>query len=119
MKKELAALLARAEVDEIEASHKAISRLLKLVAEAKHDAVDETAEARAAVFTLLRSSRLAVVSLTCQGQCGGRYQVHSRFATVECCWCSQCLYMPGAAGYGWCANIIGISSSAVGEEISF
>lgn len=72
MKKEAAALVARAEVDQIEVSHKVISRLLKLVAEAKHDAVvDSTADARsarAALFTLLGSSRLAVVSMTCQGQ---------------------------------------------------
>eukprot|EP00752_Nemacystus_decipiens_P001922 g1851.t1 len=59
MKKELAALLSRAEADQTETSQNAIRRLLKLVWSEQ--------EARQALFGLLSSSRLAVVSSACRG----------------------------------------------------
>ncbi|CBN77167.1 conserved unknown protein [Ectocarpus siliculosus] len=62
MRKDLTALLARAEVDQVETSQNAISRLVKLVAE-DSSGVD----AREALFGCLGSSRLAVVSSGCQG----------------------------------------------------
>lgn len=66
MKKELAALLSRAETDQTETSQNAISRLLKLVSSEQVDATD----ARQALFDLLSSSRLAVVSSACRGMVG-------------------------------------------------
>ncbi|CAM9489778.1 unnamed protein product [Ectocarpus fasciculatus] len=62
MRKDLTALLARAEVDQAETSQNAIGRLVKLVAE-DGGGVD----AREALFGCLGSSRLAVVSSGCQG----------------------------------------------------
>lgn len=66
MKKELAGLLSRAEAGQTETSQNAISRLLKLVSSEQVDASD----ARQALFDLLSSSRLAVVSSACQGMVG-------------------------------------------------
>lgn len=67
MKKELAALLSRAEASQTETSQNAISRLLKLVSSEQVDAADA---ARQAFLGLLSSSRLAVVSSACRGTVG-------------------------------------------------
>ncbi|CAM9900496.1 unnamed protein product [Scytosiphon promiscuus] len=64
MKKELAALVARAEGDERDTSHNAIGRLLKLVEEEEMIA---DGEARSRLYALLSSRRPAVVSSVCQG----------------------------------------------------
>lgn len=65
MKKELAALLSRSQVDQTETSQNAIHRLLKLVSSEQADP-----GARQALFDLLSSPRLAVVSSACQGMVG-------------------------------------------------
>ena len=81
MKKNIGPLLARALINEIETQHDAVGRLVKILAEAR-DADDptaaaEVADARTALFDLLASPRLAVVSKACHGEYG--------IACCECC----------------------------------
>ncbi len=70
MKKDLAALLSRVEVDQPETSHGAIGRLLKLATDPSSEKANEAAEAKQALFQLLSSSRLSAVSAACQGEIG-------------------------------------------------
>lgn len=71
MKKDLGPLLARASVDEIETQHDAVGRLVKILAEAR-DPDDGVEDARTALYDLLTSPRLAVVSKACRGEHGRR-----------------------------------------------
>lgn len=70
MRKELAPLLARTAVDEVETQHDAVSRLVKVFAEAREEpaAQDVVDDSRTALYGLLASPRLAVVSKACHGE---------------------------------------------------
>lgn len=68
MKKELSVLLARAAVDEVETQHDAVDRVVKVLARAE-EAEDAAAvsDGRRALYGLLASPQLAVVSKACHG----------------------------------------------------
>ena len=75
MKNELGPLLARASVEEIETQHDAVGRLVKILAEASDadgstPAATQVEDARSALYELLSSPRLAVVSKACHGERG-------------------------------------------------
>lgn len=74
MKKYPGPLLARVSVNEIETQHDAVGRLVKILAEAR-DTDDGVADACTALFDLLASPRLAVVSKACHGEHGRLYPV--------------------------------------------
>lgn len=70
MRKDLAPLLARMVVDEVETQHDAVGRLVKVFAEATDGsaAQDVVDDSRTALYGLLGSPRLAVVSKACHGK---------------------------------------------------
>lgn len=70
MRKELAPLLARTAIDEVETQHDAVGRLVKVFAEARDGsaAQDVVDDSRTALYGLLASPRLAVVSKACHGE---------------------------------------------------
>lgn len=72
MSKALAPFLARASVDQTETQHDAVGRVVQFIFE-KHDGTSEAdaaalAEGRNALYMMLGSSHLAVVSKACRGK---------------------------------------------------